>query len=544
MPASPGTPRSETFDPARVRALAERLVALPSVSPDEAGENRCGRALLDALPSGLERGMWPLRDGREIVWVRLRSAGAHARGPRRVLLVLGHHDTVGVSEYERFGAPEGEVVAFQPHRLRDVLEHRASLAGGVSPEALPVLRADLRAGEDWMFGRGALDMKSGLAAGIAALGILAESGETLGGDVLFVSCPDEEHESAGMLAAVGEIARLRNVEGLELLGALNLDYGEGPFGYAGVMGKRLAGVYVLGSPTHAATPFEGADATQIAAAIVHRATTSPSLTERWNEMPGPPPVALRLRDLKSEYNVQTAAEAVVELNLLSFGRSTEETMQVLRRVALDALEEIAGRMESLRGPGWITAWPGSRGLVLTYPELVARAGEVMAPLTPAPITLAPLPPAPGGRGDGREETLARVRRLVRAAELPAPSIVLYLAPPFHPHLPPGDGALTSAARTVLGRGGHELQPFYPFITDASYLAWRAEPLEALAKHLPALGGEYRLPAEEARALDLEVVNVGPWGRGAHGLFERVFTPYAFDTLPRLLAEIMRVALRG
>ena len=60
----------------------------------------------------------------------------------------------------------------------------------------------------------------------------------------------------------------------------------------------------------------------------------------------------------------------------------------------------------------------------------------------------------------------------------------------------------------------------------------------------ALGEEYQLPAEEARALDLEVVNVGPWGRGAHGLFERVFAPYAFDTLPRLLAEIMRVALRG
>jgi arginine utilization protein RocB len=525
---------STTFDPARVRALAERLIALPSVSPDEDGETRCGRALLDALPAGLERGTWRLRDGREVVWARLRSAAPPASGPRRTLLVLGHHDTVGVSEYERLGAPEGAAVAFQPHRLRDVLDHRAALAGGVSPEALPVLRADLRAGEDWMFGRGALDMKGGLAAGIAALGILAESAEPLGGDVLFVSCPDEEHESAGMLAAVGEIARLRNVEGLELLGALNLDYGDGPIGYAGVMGKRLAGVYVLGSPTHAATPFEGADATQIAAAIVHRATVSPLLAERWNDVQGPPPVALRLRDLKSGYDVQTAAEAVAELNLLGFGRSTEETMQALRRVALDALEEIAGRMESLRGPGWMTAWPGSRGLVLTYPELAARAGEVLA--APAPV--------PGGRSDGREETLARVRRLVRAAELSAPAIVLYLAPPFHPHRPPGDGPLSSAARTVLGRDGHELQPFYPFITDASYLAWHAEPLESLARHLPALGAGYQLPAEEARALDLEVVNVGPWGRGAHGLLERVFAPYAFETLPRLLAEIIRIALRG
>ncbi len=523
-----------SFDPVRVRALAEQLVAVPSVSPDEIGETRCGRALLSALPAGLEQGVWRLRDRREVVWARLRAAGTPTGGPRRALLLLGHHDTVGVAEYERLGAPEGEVVAFQPHRLHEVLENRAAIAGGISPEALPVLRADLRAGEDWMFGRGALDMKSGLAAGIAALGLLAESGETLGGDVLFVSCPDEEHESAGMLAAVGEIARLRNAEGLELLGVLNLDYGAGPFGYAGVMGKRLAGLYVLGSPTHAATPFEGADATQIAAAIVHRATTSPSLTERWNEMPGPPPVALRLRDLKAGYDVQTASEAVVELNLLGYGRSTAEVLQALRRVVLDALEEIAGRMESLRGPGWLTSWPGSRGQVLTYAELVQRAGEAQAPRT-----------LPLGRPrDGRERTLERVRRLVRLAELPAPAIVLYLAPPFHPHVPPGSGPLTAAARTVLGRGGAELEPFYPFITDASYVAWRAEAPEVLAKVLPALGEEYQLPAEEARALDLEVVNVGPWGRGAHGLFERVFAPYAFDTLPRLLAEIMRVALRG
>jgi arginine utilization protein RocB len=151
-------------------------------------------------------------------------------------------------------------------------------------------------------------------------------------------------------------------------------------------------------------------------------------------------------------------------------------------------------------------------------------------------------PTPAGRDDGREVTLARVRRLVRAAELPAPAIVLYLAPPFHPHLPPGTGALTSAARTVLEREGHELHSFYPFITDASYLGWHAEPLAGLAKHMPALGSEYHLPAEEARALDLEVVNVGPWGRGAHGLFERVFAPHAFDTLPRVLAEIIRAAL--
>src|SRR5258706_6973807 len=350
-----------SFDPSRVRALAEGLIAVRSVSRDPVGETRCGQVLRDALPAGLEQGVWRLRDRREVVWARLRAGGA---GGRRARLVLGHHDTVGVGEYERLGAPEGEAIAFQPHRLHEMLEQRGGVAGGISPESLPLLRADLRAGDDWVFGRGALDMKGGLAAAVAALGLLAESGETLGGDVLFVSCPDEEHESAGMLAAVGEIARLRNAEGLELQGALNLDYGEGAIGYTGVMGKRLAGIYVLGSPTHAATPFEGADAAQIAAAIAHRATTSPSLTERWNERLAPPPVVLRLRGLKSGYDVQTAAEAVVELNLLSYGRGIGETMQALKRVVLDSLAEIAARIGLMRGPGSMASWPGSRRQVL------------------------------------------------------------------------------------------------------------------------------------------------------------------------------------
>jgi arginine utilization protein RocB len=174
-------------------------------------------------------------------------------------------------------------------------------------------------------------------------------------------------------------------------------------------------------------------------------------------------------------------------------------------------------------------------VVLTYPGLLERAGESRA-------GAAEEAPVPGA--NAREATLERVRRLVRRAELPAPAVVLYLAPPFHPHIPPGGGPLTSAAREVLDGEGQELRPFYPYITDASYVAWRAESPEALARHLPALGREYPLPAAEARGLDLEVVNLGPWGRDAHGLFERVYAPYAFDTLPRLLAEIVRGALSG
>src|SRR4030095_10055083 len=126
--------------------------------------------------------------------------------------------------------------------------------------------------------------------------------------------------------------------------------------------------------------------------------------------------------------------------------------------------------------------------------------------------------------------------------LAAPAVVIHVLPPFYPHAAAGDGPLPRAAQNVLAREGLPLRPFYPHISDASYLAWRGEPTEVLRRHLPALGRHYALPAEAARALDLDVVNLGPWGRDAHGRHERVHAPYAFGTLPRLVAAVLRETL--
>jgi arginine utilization protein RocB len=117
-----------------------------------------------------------------------------------------------------------------------------------------------------------------------------------------------------------------------------------------------------------------------------------------------------------------------------------------------------------------------------------------------------------------------------------------LLPPYYPPAPPGDGPLVRAARDVLGAAGVAVNAWYPFISDASYLAWRERGADALAAHLPALGREYRLPAEDIASLDLDVVNLGPWGRDAHGLHERVRCDWTFERLPGLVAAIVRAAL--
>lgn len=494
-----------------VRSLAERLVETPSVSPDVAAENRIAELIERSLPRRVEHGTWPMDDGRRVLWARLRGRGGPA------MLALGHFDTVGVEEYAAFGAPE---IAFQPRalmerwlRIRDV--------PGRPAEFLADLEEERRHPGTWLAGRGALDMKSGIAAGIAALGMLAEAATPPAGDVLLVLTPDEEHESAGMLAAVPHLARLAEHERLKFAGALNLDYANEPAAYAGVLGKALVGIWVRGVPTHAGDPFAGMDAIQIAAAITRRLAASPALRDAWEGSVGPPPVALKLRDLKRGYNVQTAAEAVMEWNVLSFARPLDRTMAAIEREVRAALDELGTEMRALSGGS--AAWH-VEPLVRAFASLVKGVA-----------------PAPRDGEDPRAFSLRAVREAVAVAGLEGPIVVPYVLPPFYPAALPGASPWIRAAAAWLDKKGVPTRPLYPFISDASYVAWRSDPEPALAAHLPAWKRPYRLPIAAIRALDLDVMNLGPWGRDAHGVGERVNAEWAFGRLPGLIAGLIGAA---
>jgi len=511
-----------------LRALSDRLVAIPSASPDPEGEARVARALLEALPAGIERGEWPAADGRPVAWARLRGRS------RRAVLLLGHTDTVGAAEFAALDGARGAGLAFDPAALRTRFLDPAFAAAAPGP-VLADLQEERLAPGTWVFGRGALDMKGGLAAAAGALASLAASGPPPG-DVLLVACPDEEHESRGMLAAIERLAELKERDGVSFAGAINLDYADEPAAFAGVSGKLLLGLYVLGEPTHAAAPFAGVDAAQLAAALVTRLTTAESMVDVWRERRGVPPVALRVRDLKPVYNLQTAVEAVAELNIVMLDRPLDETLERAVAECEAAASDLLAAMRTLaRHGGWNGPGPAlPEGAVMTYGELVDRAREAAA----GALT------APAGESDARALALERVRRLARAARLRGPAVVLYLVPPFYPAAAPGAGPLVRAARAVLGAAGVPVRDYYPSVSDSAYLAWRSDAANALAAHVPVWEREYRLPVGTMRALDLDVVNLGPWGRDAHGLFERVHAPWTFERLPQLVADVTRAALEA
>jgi acetylornithine deacetylase len=143
-----------------VRTLGE-LVRVVSINPafsggttDERQVAAYARAAMDAL--GMETHAHEPAPGRVSVVGRLRGTGGG-----RSLMLYAHHDTVGIE-----GMPDP-------------------------------WSAEVRGGR--MYGRGAYDMKCGLAASLAAVRSVAESGAPLAGDLLIVSVADEEEASLGMM---------------------------------------------------------------------------------------------------------------------------------------------------------------------------------------------------------------------------------------------------------------------------------------------------------------------------------------------------------
>jgi acetylornithine deacetylase len=143
-----------------VRTLAE-LVRTPSINPAFSGGTTHERAVaayvraaMDAL--GMETHAHEPAPGRVSVVGRLRGTGGG-----RSLMLYAHHDTVGIE-----GMPDP-------------------------------WSAEVRDGR--MYGRGAYDMKCGLAASLAAAKTIVEDGAPLAGDLLIVSVADEEEASLGMM---------------------------------------------------------------------------------------------------------------------------------------------------------------------------------------------------------------------------------------------------------------------------------------------------------------------------------------------------------
>ena len=584
-----------------VQELTKTLLAIPSVSSNVDAENRCAEKIRELLAAdSLDPIFWDSGGGRKNVAYLLKSHNPNNTG--KTIILMGHFDTVGVEDFARFG---DSTIAFRPDELakamRVSLEQKESLD---APEQSAL--AALQSGE-WMFGRGSVDMKSGIAINLAVFREFARPQDNggrlideLAGNLLFLSCPDEETESAGILSAVPELLNLREKENLTYLGVINTDY-TAPrdsdenkrYIYSGTVGKLLPSFYILGVRTHVGEIFRGVDASHIAAELVSRINLNPEWMDMWHGSLGgedltevaPPPVALQLRDLKPSYNVETAGEAFVYVNWLTLTLTPEEAMAKMTDAASAALEAVYNRIVESHQRfasqgGQAQSPPAWTGAILDYELLLHKAAhrwESEKRTIPFSDWLA-LKTDEFKRltQDSRQRSRMIVAELAKVAQLNGPAVVAFFSPPYYPSVLPQENEITRSVKSVLDRmqthSNHkeneffskvsvnsvarqpiQMRGFYPYISDLSYVHLGENIQIDSLKNMPLFGLTdsddnlyYSLDSEklkDIRALNCPVVNIGPFGRDAHGLYERVHMPYSFETVPELIFQTIRIALQ-
>lgn len=467
---------------------------------------------------------------------------------KKTLLLHGHTDTVGTGDYGPL-----EDVCTDPKALSAKLKEL---------ELSEEVRSDLESG-DFLFGRGTVDMKSGDAVFMTLLAYFSDRTDEIEGNLIGSFNPVEENTHTGIITSLPLFLQLEEERGYEYIGAINNDFSTKLYPgddkitlYTGAGGKILPCFYIRGKETHVGQPFEGVDASAIAAEIINRINLSTELSDSAEGEIAPPPAVLKMKDLKDFYNVQTAKEALVYFNFYVFESDMRNITDGLLTCAREAVSVLAEKTEKnysefCRLNRLPETAPKMKVSFLTYSELCARALKTEAF---SDDELERLTKEELEKGtDKREIPIVLIRYLLDCIKFTEPVIVLYYAPPYVPHCriqreDEGNGealytALSEASAETEKDGAYAFRilNYYPSLSDSSYLKIDDEEgsLEALTENFPAFESLYPLPLDDIRALDIPAINIGTYGSDAHKWTERVNMPYTFGVLPELEMRVIR-----
>lgn len=543
----------------QILELAENLVKIPSINTTE-GEKNIGLYIEKYF-----RSMTYFQKHPELVIVqKLKEDELERRNvfalllgekegteeeKRKTIILHGHTDTVGL---EGYGALEP--YACEPRILEEELRKM---------ELDEEIEEDLLSG-DYMFGRGACDMKSGDAVFMETLKAYSQHPEDMLGNILISLNPVEENLHTGIIEGLEVLELLKEKYKLDYVVAVNNDYicplykGDSiKTIYTGVVGKLLPCYYIQGKETHVGQCFDGFDATMIASGLIQKINMSHEFTDDYEGEITYPPSVLKMKDLKSWYNVQTASEAFLYFNYFVHNASIEEITEKLVGAGYEVLEEVREKINRERQ--WFSEHTGQEYKAnedllecITYEQLLGRAQKESQ--EDILVELEEILRNQITKGvDKREVPIAIIRYLLSKAKITTPIIVLYYGAPYCPHntLQSGDSELMQVVEQMAAEVSEEtgetyrFMKFFPSLSDSSYLRIDDDEVSVklLQENFPGIEEVYPVPIEQMQRLDIPTINYGCYGKDAHKWTERVNISYTFGILPKLINKTLDYYLK-
>src|SRR5699024_10042138 len=130
----------------------------------------------------------------------------------------------------------------------------------------------------------------------------------------------------------------------------------------------------------------------------------------------------------------------------------------------------------------------------------------------------------------------------------APAVVLFFAPPYYPAINSSEDSLVQtkiaeAQQLLRDKFQTEAKQVHYFngISDLSYVNYDEDDIgwKDFKDNLPVWEGVYSIPFEEMQQLQAPVLNIGPFGKDADKLTERLHQESAFVRTPYVLQEIIK-----
>lgn len=470
----------------------------------------------------------------------------------RTVILIGHIDTVGIDDFTQL-----KNLAFFPNELKNVLKQE-NLSASVK-EHLD--------SNDWLFGRGVLDMKSGVASHLYLLKYYSEHPEELNGNLVFLAECDEEDSSHGILSSLKTLKSWKELHGFHYIAGINADFvapryegDQNRYIYKGTVGKLLPSFYITGAETHVGSCFEGLDPNLIAAELTRQIDYNPELCNDAYGETTVPPVSLKQIDLKPSYTVQTALSAYVYYNFFIYSWSPVDVLEKLVKHAEIAFSKALSIFEkryqtycNLSGePYHRIPW---KPRVMTFEELalelIREHGQTYtAQMERFKESLLLNPDL-----DTRMFSVRVVEEAWKWSKDKSPAIILFYSSLYSPRIELS-GKTNEESRLIhaLDKAVEAIQPhysypivtrnFFPYISDMSFLAIsdNEKGIEAVIKNTPCWGSKLFVDFQDIRDINVPVINIGPYGVDAHKKLERVEITYSLEMVPNITNLVIKELL--
>lgn len=549
----------DSFD--EVKRLTKEMVAIPSINKVPLGETAVAKYVYDYF---MNMDYFKKKPNQVKMFKTIddspdrHSTYAYIKGTKgncnKTVILLSHTDTVGIDDYGTI-----KDLAFNVDALpAKFLEMNVS----------DIVKEDIASGK-FMFGRGTLDMKSGVAGHMFLIKYFAAHPEELDGNLLALAVCDEEDMSKGVISALDELVELKNKEGFDYTACINAGYStnynpgdENRYIYYGCIGKTLPTFVAFGKEAHVGQSFAALDPNLLIAEITKRMSLNTDLCDIAHGEVTMPPISLKQTDTKVGYTVQTALVAMGYYNFFTHAMNPGQVLDKSKKVAEDAFDAIIEYLNvqykkfcDLSSISYAQL-PWKRR-VYTWKEfydfLVATAGNKF--VTHMDAFGKKLHESDPGM-DLRQYGFKMCQEAWTWSKDKSPAIVVFFGSLYSTNIEMTGktqkdkdlkAAVDAAIEKVAPKAERQLKTrmFYPYIADSSFMAVGGDPsiVNVLNENMPSTKHKYRHDIEKIVQIDVPVVNIGSFGRDGFMATERVDMKQTFENVPNISYETIKALLR-